>query len=134
MSAGTARSAPLTPFDFFEVRAVCRSCGHSDEAHTIRTWWSAPNRTCGWDAPTTSGTTYTLGAQPQRLSPKRTRFRAESRCGGCESALNWWIVSDRGRVIAIQQADRTEVIRLVPRDARAPAAVVAGAPASASAS
>ena len=73
----------------------------------VRTWWSAPNRTAGWDAPTTSGTTYAVGAQPARLSPKRTRYRGESRCSACDAEMEWWILADRGRVVAIQQVSQT---------------------------
>ncbi len=94
-----------TSFDYFQVRARCAGCGSTDEQHTIRTWWSAPNRTTGWDAPTTSGASLTVGAKLARLSRVPTEYRGESRCGGCGRSLRWAIRSVRGLVVAIRPAE-----------------------------
>lgn len=116
MSASRAYKSAVDAFDFFEVSTVCRDCGHTDERHVVRTWWSAPNRTAGWDAPTTSGSTYSVGATLKGLSARRTRFGGESRCGGCGASMKWAIITDRSRVVSISLSDPLEPLRLVVRD------------------
>ncbi|MBK7975531.1 MAG: hypothetical protein IPK07_20350 [Deltaproteobacteria bacterium] len=116
MSAGRAYKSAVDAFDFFEVSVVCRDCDHSDGHHLVRTWWSAPNRTAGWDAPTTSGTTYSVGATLKGLSAQRTRFGGESRCNGCGATMKWAIITDRSRVVSISLSDPLEPLRLVVRD------------------
>lgn len=93
-------------FDYFRVSASCTGCGRTDDAHTIRTWWSAPNRTQGWDAPTTSGATLAVGATLPRLGRTPTDYRGESRCSSCGRSFAWAIRSARGRVLAIRPAAR----------------------------
>ncbi|MFN7952955.1 MAG: hypothetical protein U0610_14620 [bacterium] len=93
-------------FDYFRVHARCAECGRSEDQHTIRTWWSAPNRTTGWDAPSTSGSVLAIGAALPRLSRLPTDYRGESRCGACGTTLRWAIRSARGRVMAIRPVDR----------------------------
>ena len=105
MNASHAHSATLASFDYFTVGATCGHCRHADDDHTVRTWWSAPNRTAGWDAPTTSGASYAIGAQPARLTKLRTRFLGQSRCSECGTARDWWIVASAGRITAIEPAD-----------------------------
>lgn len=118
MSARRAYKPAVDAFDFFEVRVVCRDCGHTDEHHTVRTWWSAPNRTAGWDAPTTSGSTYSVGSTVKGLGARRSRFGGESRCGACGAAMKWAIVTDRSRVVSLALSDPLEPLRLVVRDHR----------------
>ncbi len=120
MSAGRAYKSAIDAFDFLEFSVVCRDCGHSDEHHTVRTWWSAPNRTAGWDAPTTSGSTYSAGSTLKGLSARRTRFGGESRCTACGSSMKWAIITERSRVVSISLSDPLEPLRLVGREHRSP--------------
>ncbi len=116
MSARRAYRSAVDAFDFLEIRSVCRDCGHTDEHHIVRTWWSAPNRTAGWDAPSTSGSTYSIGSTLKGLSRRPTQFSGESRCSACGVETTWTILTDRSRIVSISLAAAPRPLRLVVRD------------------